>query len=271
MDDASRRLALRSLSWGLLFVRSLRLECWCVRQTDDQALWGLKSGDGLSPRLELCAVEESEPVSAQFFGGDPHPIRVRHLELDARLRNRSICRPFRGAEAGFRCLGQRPHAKALTTVYLLAVDIAVRLTRQWQPERIDIKTSARRSVRTYHRDTANELHIHDNTPKRRPMTPTFASYADDPGLANDGEQLKRGARQSLVSRYMSLLDHVRRLEHTHGYTPQGLAIDTDGGVCILLVWPVRPTFGLAPPEPASIEVGDVNSQTLPEGACWSKM
>jgi len=66
-------------------------------------------------------VEKGEPVLGQFLGCDPHAIGVRDLELDARLRHRSVRRPFRGAEAGLRSLAERPDAEALAAVDVLAV------------------------------------------------------------------------------------------------------------------------------------------------------
>ena len=66
-------------------------------------------------------MEKGEPVLGQFLGCDPHAIGVRDLELDARLRHRSVRRPFRGTEAVLRSLTERPDAEALAAVDVLAV------------------------------------------------------------------------------------------------------------------------------------------------------
>src|SRR6266511_2111310 len=88
---------------------------------------------------------------------------VRDLELDARLRHRSIRWPVRGAEAGLCSLSQGPDAEALTTVDVFTVQIVILRPRERQPKCIHVQPSADARVRGNHRDARDKLHIHDVT------------------------------------------------------------------------------------------------------------
>jgi hypothetical protein len=72
-------------------------------------------------------VKEREPLLAQLLRGGLHAVGVRDLELDARLRHRSILWPLRGAEARLCSLGERPNAEARAALYVLAMQVVVRL------------------------------------------------------------------------------------------------------------------------------------------------
>jgi len=74
-------------------------------------------------------VQQREALVLQLVCSDLDGVRVRNLELDARLRYQTISRPVRGAEAGLRSLSQRPDAEGLTTVDVFTVQIAV--TFRW--------------------------------------------------------------------------------------------------------------------------------------------
>jgi hypothetical protein len=49
---------------------------------DDRALAGLQPGDGLSPRLGTCAVEQREALLLQLVRCDLDGLSVRDLELE---------------------------------------------------------------------------------------------------------------------------------------------------------------------------------------------
>jgi hypothetical protein len=79
---------------------SLRMQRGRVRQADDRTLARLKPSDRLSPGLGTCLVHQRVALFFQLVRSDLDGVSVRDLELDARLRHRSIGWPVRGAEAG---------------------------------------------------------------------------------------------------------------------------------------------------------------------------
>ena len=79
-----------------------------MRDADDHAFRGLQPCDGLPPRLLPGVVEQVEPAAFELPRGGAHRIRARDIELDARLRDRSLGRPLgRG-----RSTPQRPASAA---------------------------------------------------------------------------------------------------------------------------------------------------------------
>ena len=61
-----------------------------VREADDRALRGLKPSDSLSPGLGACLVQQREAHVFQLVRSDLDGVNIGDLELDARLRHRSI-------------------------------------------------------------------------------------------------------------------------------------------------------------------------------------
>ena len=111
----------------------------------------------------MCLVQQREALLLQLVRTDLDGVSVGDLELDARLRHRSISWPIGSAEAGLRSLRQWPDAEALTTVDVFTVQIVILRPHQWEPKRIHVQPSADARVRGDHCDTCDELHIHDVT------------------------------------------------------------------------------------------------------------
>src|SRR5260370_4208563 len=96
-----------------------------VGDADDRTLAGLQSSDGLSPRLGTCVVEQREALLLQLARCDLDGLRVRDLELDARLWHRPLHWPVRRAEAPLRSLSQSPAPQGLATADVFTVHVAV--------------------------------------------------------------------------------------------------------------------------------------------------
>src|SRR5712691_11772506 len=122
----SGRSALGERSFSLLMHRGR------VGDADDRTLAGLQSSDGLSPRLGTCVVEQREALLLQLVRCDLDGLSVRDLELDARLWDRPLHWPVRGAEARLRSLRQGPDPEGITTVDVFAVQVAVTFCGQRQ-------------------------------------------------------------------------------------------------------------------------------------------
>ena len=73
----------------------------------------------------MCLVQQREALLLQLVRTDLDGVSVGDLELDARLRHRSISWPFGSAEAGLRSLRQWSHAKTLATADVFTVQIVL--------------------------------------------------------------------------------------------------------------------------------------------------
>jgi hypothetical protein len=111
----------------------------------------------------MCLVQQREALLLQLVRTNLDGVSVGDLELDARLRHRSISWPIGSAEAGLCSLRQWPDADALATADVFTVQIVIFRPHQWQPKRIHVQPSADAGVRGDHCNTRDELHIHDVT------------------------------------------------------------------------------------------------------------
>src|ERR1051326_5147566 len=75
-----------------------------------------------------------------------HSVGAGHVELDADLRYGSLCRPLVDAEAGVSSLGQWPDPKGLAAGDRFAVQVALSLAEQRQPQRVDVQIATVRRI-----------------------------------------------------------------------------------------------------------------------------
>ena len=108
-----------------------------VGDADDQAILGEKPGHRLSPRLGAGRVQQFEARALKLVTRRRDGIRVRHLELDRRLRNHPAGGPPRRAEARLRRLRERPQAEVLAAGDAPAGVVAIALALQRKAEGID--------------------------------------------------------------------------------------------------------------------------------------
>src|SRR5258708_33932333 len=147
----SGRSALGQRSFSLLMHRGR------VGDADDRTLAGLQSSDGLSPRLGTCVVEQREALLLQLGRCDLDGLRVRDLELDARLWHRPLHWPVRRAEARLRSLSQGPDPEGLATVDVFPGQVTVTFCGQRQAKPVHLQPSADARVRRDGCDLVDDL------------------------------------------------------------------------------------------------------------------
>jgi len=90
--------------------------------TDDETAGALKASDRLAPWLGPRWVEQLVALGGQLFSGLGD---VLDIELNARLRDRSVSRPCVGAEACLRGLDQRPDTEVFDAGQFVGEDVVV--------------------------------------------------------------------------------------------------------------------------------------------------
>src|SRR5262245_39777574 len=134
---------------------------WRIRNSNDYTFGRLHSGDGLSPRLGSCSVQQHVAFCFQLFGGGGDAVLVGDFEFEASVRDWPIGGPGGCAKAGFGSLRQRPYAKMLAATDVLTEEIVIAVMPfERQSQRTHEEFSALCRLRRDDRNAGDKQDVH---------------------------------------------------------------------------------------------------------------